>query len=334
MNCRSNFLIALVLLFACGVTVLYNCGWFKVPPDKKPEMLSYWAAMEPISKGEWKPGLRYKSDLQCGNMTTRTEARKLHFVFKNKDLNSANVLHSFQNKIIGKNVTIFGDSLQLGFFNHIVEILKICGRIIIGPIEHKPYRYRLHTCSSASKMNGINLRLVYFYQYDSFLCESVNTNKKVISRKMIVKEIQNSDIIILNLGLHYGACNVSIHKRTLEKLAYILKTELSKHPEKQVVFRNTLPQHFYRGKGRDRYFHGFNKSKKCFGTNNVQHWTNKHLKEVSKEYGFKYLESFPIYADRWDLHITRTGRLDCTHFCYTPELIVPEIALLNTLITA
>ena len=334
MNYRSSLLILLVLLFACGVTVLYNCGWFKVPLDKKPEMLSYWAAMEPINKGEWKPGLRYKPDLQCGNMPTRTEARKLHFVFKNKDLNSANVLHSFQNKIIGKNVTIFGDSLQLRFFYDIAGILTLNGSNFVDRIEHKHYHYGLRTRSSASKINKINLRLVYFYEYDSFLCESANTGKQVISRKMIVKEFQKSDIIILNLGLHYGACNVSTYKRALEDIAHILNTELSKHPEKQVVFRNTLPQHFYRGKGRDRYFRGFNKSKICFGTNNVQHWTNKYMKEVSKHYGFKYLESFPIYADRWDLHVRKTGRLDCTHFCYTPELIVPEIALLNTLITA
>ena len=327
MNCRILFPVLFVSLVGFTM-VLYNSGWFNIPLYKKPEMLSYWAAI-----GQWKLGLRHKPDLKCGDMNVGTKARKLHFTFKNKDLNSANILHSFQNRIIGKNVTMFGDSLQLELFKSMANILKTHGRRTATTLQntHCCYKHRLHTCTS--KMRRFNLRVAYFFEYESFLCKSVNT-KYIISRKMIAEEIQNSDIIIFNLGIHYDKCNISTYKRALEEIASILKTELIKHPEKQIVFRNTLPQHFNIGNNTGGYFPGFKKSTACFGNNNVQHWTNKYLKEVSKQYGFKYLESFPIYADRWDLHPPKTDSLDCTHFCYTPELIVPEIALLNTLITA
>lgn len=133
MNCRVSFLLLLVLLFACSV--LYNCAWFNVSLDKKPKMLSYLAAVEPIYKAEWKPGLRHKLDLGCEGMNARTKARKLHFVFQHKVLNSPNVLHSFKNKIIEKNVTIFGDSMQLGFFKDMYTIFKICERKNIDKIS-------------------------------------------------------------------------------------------------------------------------------------------------------------------------------------------------------
>ena len=56
------------------------------------------------------------------------------------------------------------------------------------------------------------------------------------------------------------------------------------------------------------------------------------MREVAKKYGFKYLDSVAIYADRWDLHYpNHKPAADCTHSCYTPETIIPELALLNEL---
>ena len=171
MNCRISFLILSVLLVGFTM-VLYNSGWLNVPLDKKPEMLSYWAAMEPINKGEWKPGLRYKPDLKCQG----TKARKLHFVFKNKDLSNPNILHSFKNKIIDKNVTMFGDSLQLELFKSMAVILKTYGSRTAKRIQHKHYRYyRMHACTS--EMKKLNLRAVFFYEYNSFLCKHKHTGK-------------------------------------------------------------------------------------------------------------------------------------------------------------
>ncbi len=64
------------------------------------------------------------------------------------------------------------------------------------------------------------------------------------------------------------------------------------------------------------------------------HFSNYHLKEIADKYGFKFLFSAPIYKERGDLHFPERMEIkpDCTHWCYTPELIVPELALLNKLL--
>ena len=113
----------------------------------------------------------------------------------------------------------------------------------------------------------------------------------------------------------------------MEEVVGLLKEELTRHPYKQLIFRNTLPQHFNsRQNGRSgEYYNIVNKDRKCYGINNIPHWTNKYLKEVAKKYGFKYLDSFPIYAARWDLHFP--AKSDCSHNCYTPETVIPELTL-------
>ena len=148
-----------------------------------------------------------------------------------------------------------------------------------------------------------------------------------MGKKKILQAFSESDIIVFNLGLHYDKCNISIYKAALEEVAGLLKEELTRHPHKQVVFRSTLPEHFYDGTNTGGYLRDLNNEISCYGINYQQHWTNKYMKDVSKRFGFKYLGTFPIYAERWDLHFLE--QLDCTHYCYTPETVIPELALLD-----
>ena len=148
-------------------------------------------------------------------------------------------------------------------------------------------------------------------------------------------------------GLHYRNCTVTSFLETLYKVADILEEETRKHSEKSVIFRSTLPQHFYAGpnfppgyfiasrlfrENKDKY-----KNIGCWNhTFTKMHWTSFYLEKVSRLYGFGFLDSAPLYTDRWDLHIIKTvndvKEVDCTHYCYTPEHFVPEVALLNELL--
>ena len=61
----------------------------------------------------------------------RIKNRKLHFVFEDKELNREDVLESFVKKIKGKNVTIFGDSLQRIFHQLMAEVLGFNKKVSI-----------------------------------------------------------------------------------------------------------------------------------------------------------------------------------------------------------
>ncbi len=119
--------------------------------------------------------------------------------------------------------------------------------------------------------------------------------------------------------------------KILKQVADILKAEVTRNPDKQVILRSTLPQHF---PGNDGYYEKQKKEnhmyEQCDHTSTLkEHFSNKHLKNTAEQFGFKYMDSFPIYMDRWDLH-WKLG--DCTHNCYTEETAVPELALLNRLL--
>ena len=110
---------------------------------------------------------------------------------------------------------------------------------------------------------------------------------------------------------------VSEYRESLEDVAKVLKQHITAHPHKEVIFRSTLPQHLRNSK--DGYYLVLNKSAKCLRKSTWnEHWTKKQMEEISRIYGFKYLNSTSVYVDRWDLNESP----DCTHFCYTPEVIV------------
>ena len=333
MNCKTG-----IPVFALSLTciVLFNSGTF--PLNNITQLLSIWAVSEPgkieewkpTNKpnkiGEWKTGLRFKQTCRLPDSTNccNRTVKQLHFEFKNNDLNREDILDLLRTKISGKNITIFGDSLQGQLTKFMAEVLNMS--------ERTPRLHYFHRTRGLE--SSVNLRLVHFYEYGTHLCkEGLRTGKLVLKKYVFLKALSQSDIMILNLGLHYSRCNTSTYRAALEEVAGLLREELTRHPHKQVIFRSTLPQHFSNGKRNGGYFRGFNKDRTCYGENYRQHWSNKYMKEVSKRYGFKFLDSFPIYADRWDLHFPDSPvKLDCTHFCFTPETIIPELTLLEQIL--
>ena len=64
------------------------------------------------------------------------------------------------------------------------------------------------------------------------------------------------------------------------------------------------------------------------------HPTSYFLMDMARRYNFQFLDNFSIYYERGDLSFVSkpNGLLDCTHHCYTPEVIWPELVLLTKLI--
>ncbi len=117
-------------------------------------------------------------------------------------------------------------------------------------------------------------------------------------------------------------------------MSNILKEEVTANPEKQVLVRSTLPQHFYSimmGIVPDGYYNASAKGTICWNTGKIKnHFTNFYLEQIAKNLGFNYVDSAPIFVERWDMHFPKKRAVDCSHWCYSPEYIVPELAVFNT----
>ncbi len=110
----------------------------------------------------------------------------------------------------------------------------------------------------------------------------------------------------------------------------VLKKEVDLNPRKQVIIRNTLPTHAPYTEDDAALL----TRRKCWNETKKDHFTNYYLEQMARKLGFKYLYSAPIYKDRGDMHLParKEDKNDCTHWCYSPELFVPEMALINKLL--
>ena len=126
-------------------------------------------------------------------------------------------------------------------------------------------------------------------------------------------------------------------KETLLKLKFCtcnIVTSLS-----QVLIRSTTPQHFRTPSGTGFYSEIWHEKlspeTKCFlqVPHPIHHPSNHLLLQMARMFRFKFLDNFPLYYGRGDVHFHEPGVVhDCTHHCHTPEIIWPELVLLTQLI--
>ncbi len=131
-------------------------------------------------------------------------------------------------------------------------------------------------------------------------------------------------------GLHLQSCSNPVFKQIAFEMAEVIKDEVTRHPQKQVIVRSTLPTHAPYNENDDVLL----TTRNCQQEARRDHFTNYYLKQIADTYGFKFLFSAPIYKERGDMHLPlrKQNKNDCTHWCYSPEVIVPELALLNKLL--
>ncbi len=305
-----------------------------------------------LKEGEyrWEPGLKFnhtcrlkflkkRYDIPCCSSDLANNYQQKHFVSELGDLNLTEVVNTFFHKISHKSVLFLGDSLLRQFARSTWDVLDpgLRQQIQLVKLRKNPSKPSSPIVSKFEKIKihmptqNVTFKFVMFCVFQDSTCKTIHPC--VLASNHLKLFIEESDIVLFNMGLHFANCTTSSFKLTLEKLAELFKTAASKYPAKQVILRSTLPQHFPGGNG---YF-DVQKSieegffiEGCANKSTVEeHWSNKYLKNTAKQFGYKYLDSFPIYKDRWDLHWKQT---DCTHMCYTAETTVPDIALLNILL--
>ena len=112
--------------------------------------------------------------------------------------------------------------------------------------------------------------------------------------------------------------------------------DATRNTQKQVIIRATLRQHFITKSSLGFYNDRLRNETTCATKVpfSVPHPTNYFLMNMATRFNFSFLDNFSIYYERGDLTkgMKASGKLDCSHHCYTPELIWPELVLLTELI--
>ena len=117
----------------------------------------------------------------------------------------------------------------------------------------------------------------------------------------------------------------------------IIFVDATRNTSTQVIVRATLPQHFITKSGMGLYGDSATSGIRKCDTKvpfPEPHFTNYFLKNMATRFNFSFMDNFSIYYERGDLTLGQKAPtiLDCTHHCYEPELIWPELVLLTQII--
>ncbi len=279
--------------------------------------------------GSWQTGLKYQPTCKLNHthgccLPNRT--RGLYFRFSDVHLNQYKILNSFTRKFKNKNVLIMGDSQQRALFDGLCEVYAV-QVTITNKANFVKQNVPQANWFQARLSTGGWLHYLYFYYPNDKVkaCSKYRGGKFVANKAMIETVLKRNHIIIVNLGLHYHFCGLNV---IYENIHFLCKLLSAQKVTQQVIFRSTLPQHFHSHLNTGFFRNPTNTS--CTSSSpKFQHPTNPMVRDTVIKYGFKYLDNFDIYKDRYNLHTTPG---DCTHYCFTPELLMPELVLLDQLL--
>ncbi len=286
----------------------------------------------------WEPGLKFhqpcglKSSFPCCYSAEAKHSLKLHLMLNNDQLSLNTTVTEFLQKIHNKRIVFIGDSVMQHFYQSVADLVYSELISDTNSFENMyEQKLHIHTLTSRS-LNFSLINICHYVMTNTGVCEMRRAAS--LSWEMLQQHVVQADIILFNMGLHYHDCPKQIYISTWNRVAGILRAELLRDPKKQVILRSILPQHF---PGNDGYYvetkvPQYKRTGCAKKTTMREHENNGILKATAKQYNFKYLDSFPIYMDRWDLHWREKQSVDCTHSCITAEITIPELALLNSLL--
>ncbi len=253
--------------------------------------------------------------------------RSLVYKFQDGRLNNLDAVQNFKHKIRKKNLTIFGDSLQLQLFEGLREVLNV-SEVVQTQIRQ------------TGDSGPANLWLFHhgnqgWIHYLRFYRVELPGNKRlhakyVVNVDTIKALVSLSDIVIFNIGYHYDQVSVMDFHNSLTAVTLVLNESLVNDPDKIIILKATTPPHFqtYTGSGLYRDFNSRTNNSDCAqAPANQRHPTSLILQQFVALYKFKFYELFEFLKDRWDLHVK-----ECAHFCFSFRAFHPQLVLLGELL--
>ncbi len=255
---------------------------------------------------------------------------EMHFKFDNESLNGLDTRKIFLSKLRNKNLILLGDSLMDQLFEGIVEALELKGRVndTYGLEINAPEKYKIRTIGHGQ--NGIIKFLRFYNIYNPSIADESYVQDIFVRPYTLLHHITENSYVVLNFGLHYKGWTVVEFKNIVRQTLPLIKNKATKGA---LILRNTLPQHFQSKFNTGRYGRYIFGNKCAPVSQPERHPTDMIVEHYAKLYNIKILDDSGIFADRWDLHQqTKFPKLDCTHFCYTPATVWPQLTLLSQLL--
>ncbi len=236
------------------------------------------------------------------------------------------------NKLQNKNLVILGDSLMDQMFEGVVEALELKLEV---KTTYEKEKNSSRACSVRTIYHGRNgfIKCLRFYNiYHNAISEQSNIDVIFLNTETLLRHIPENSHVVLNFGLHYKKWTLLDFKYIVRKVLQLIKNKVTRG---SLILRTTPPQHYSTDVHSGRYDdYQFTDGDKCVNVPKPErHQTDKIVEYFARENDLRILDDFEIFQHRWDLHQqTKFHKLDCTHFCYTPETFIPHLTLLSQLI--
>ena len=250
-------------------------------------------------------------------------------------MNNILVRQELEKILTNKTLTIIGDSILLQLFQGMVELVRPKGAMqysnrkkftCMGDLHKRVKGGETVTAAINHGYNGyIKFIAVYTIMGSNPTCFLCTTVDKIYSL------VKDDDIILVNIGIHYDRSRLTVMARTIRYLSQNLK-RLTASRRVQIVYKLTVPQHFITASGAG-WYNERTSNKRCVRVPKPDRYPSDHvMKYYANRYGFKVLDDFDIFVNRSDLHQDMSDYTDCSHYCFTVETIMPQIALLTQLL--
>ena len=154
-----------------------------------------------VAHGKWMPGKRHNQtcDFIEKEKCCTKKQKNLHFEFYNKHLNKVNAVEELRHILKTKKMLLIGDSLMFEFFIGLKELLGVKTTMTMT---------KYFCANTTCELNPDNNVTVSFLKACMIELEGRNyftevIKSRLVSEKIIRKEIAKHDIIFFNQGVHY-----------------------------------------------------------------------------------------------------------------------------------
>lgn len=173
----------------------------------------------------------------------------------------------------------------------------------------------------------------YLYSYKMFLPTKfwplmtlANVGFNAIHYQLFESYTRLSDMMIVNVGLHYHQLSGALFSQVLRYVRSILEEDKGMHPHKRHIYRLTFPTHF----GRTGLYDAWNRSDGCYQRARSA-WTAEAARGMMGE-NISILDYDNVMKRRGDLHSRKRLNGDCAHWCYSYELFYPFFQLISKIL--
>ena len=176
-----------------------------------------------------------------------------------------------------------------------------------------PQKIEDNIVSSKSFCQQFHTRLQYFHLDRFNSTDEIHDVLNFISK--------SSDIIILNIGAHYGLKDMKLLDFHIESYMKICGGFNQFHSyNKQCLFRETLPAHFqFDGIRSGEYPRGSGLISKSCGKTRGPSPLNTNVDLYGKKYGVSIVKADKLH-DAWRWHYSKKFKVDCRHYCHDNEV--------------